>query len=95
MSPKHARGGMKLEPETQFSPLDDGLYACRQWYGWRILQWHKGAWWHAGLGAKWPIAAHGETGIEAWIGPLPVISKDYTKPPLGIARAPEPMEYDL
>jgi hypothetical protein len=80
---------VKLEA-TLGSPSEPGLYAARQWYGWRILRWHEGAWWHDGLSAKFGAE------VEAYIGPLPVISKDYTKPPLA-PRAwvePEP-EYDL
>lgn len=85
---------MKIEA-TLGNPVEPGIYAARQWYGWRILEWHNGEWWHTGRSAKWPSGAPGgKPSIEAHIGPLPVISMDYTKPPLGIERKPEP-EYDL
>lgn len=101
---------MKIEA-TLGSPTEPGLYAARQWYAWRILEWHEGAWWHPGKAASWPANAE----IEAYIGPLPVISKDYTRPPLaphkwkdvpderlteewdsiGPRSVADPMEYDL
>ncbi|MBA3831636.1 MAG: hypothetical protein H0X34_07045 [Chthoniobacterales bacterium] len=78
---------MKIEA-TLGNPTENGIYAARQWYGWRILEWHKGEWWHTGKVAQWPFNAE----IDAHIGPLPVISKDYTKPPL---NGKPVMEYDL
>lgn len=80
------------------SPSVNGLYAIRQWYTWRILEWHEGAWWHVGRSAKWPVGnpPAAETGIEAFLGPLPVISQDFTKPPLGMVRKnADAMEFDL
>lgn len=69
-----------IEP-TLGNPTKDGIYAARQYYGWRILEWHKGEWWHVGRAAKWPVGEPGNIGgIEAHVGPLPVISKDFTKP---------------
>lgn len=71
-------------------PATPGIYACRQYYGWRILEWFDGAWWHVGRGAKWPIGAAGNLGeIEAHIGPLPVISRDFSVKPK------TELEYDL
>lgn len=85
---------MKIEA-TLGNPVEPGLYCARQWYGYRILEWDGTKWWHPGRSAPWPVAAVGnKQSIEAHIGPLPVISMDYTKPPLGIERKPEP-EYDL
>jgi len=71
------------------NPTEPGIYAARQWYAWRILEWHGGEWWHPGRASKW-----GSAEIEAFTGPLPVISKDYTKPPLGKLRVETP-EFDL
>lgn len=62
------------------NPTTPGLYCARQWYGYRILEWDGEKWWHPGRSAPWPVAATGETGIEAHAGPLPTISKDFTKP---------------
>lgn len=69
----------------QGKPSKPGIYAARQWYAWRILEWHEGAWWHVGRQATWPKNAE----IEAFVGPLPVVSKDYMKPPLGTVKALE------
>jgi hypothetical protein len=66
-------------------PTEPGLYAARQWYGWRILEWHAGEWWHVGRSGKW-----GSAEIEAFLGPLPVIAKNYVPIP-----APAVMEFDL
>lgn len=88
---------MKLEA-TLGSPTEPGIYAARQWYAWRILQWHEGEWWHEGLAAKWPKGAE----IEAYIGPLPRISRDFTKTAALSVRPfdstdsiPPVMEFDL
>lgn len=78
---------MKIEA-TPGKPTEDGIYCARQWYGWRILEWWKGEWWHAGKTAKW-----GNAEIEAYIGPLPVISKDFTKPPLGLEKRGEETQF--
>lgn len=88
---------MKIEVASGI-PAEDGIYACRQWYAWRILEWKRGAWFHAETDCPWPIAARsGETGIEGFVGPLPRISKDFTATPV-TARGnplPPPMEFDL
>jgi hypothetical protein len=78
---------VKIEA-TLGNPTEDGIYAARQWYGWRILEWWKGEWWHAGKSAKW-----GNAEIEAYFGPLPVISK--VAPPFDKPRVELPPEFDL
>lgn len=84
---------MTLEA-TLGNPTENGIYAARQWYAWRILEWHDGAWWHVGRAAKWPTAAVGNLGeIEAHFGPLPVIAKICA--PFDKPREPAPMEFDL
>lgn len=75
---------MKIEA-TLGNPTTPGIYAARQWYAWRILEWHEGAWWHPGLGAKWPAKAE----IDAHFGPLPVIARDFSVPATALP------EYDL
>lgn len=89
---------MKIErvPAT-VNPAEPGIYACRQYYGWRILEWHDGAWWHVGRSAKWPIAATGnKMGIDSYIGPLPLISADFMQSPLADGlRNPTALEFDL
>ena len=78
---------MKIEA-TLGAPSEPGIYAARQWYAWRILEWHDGAWWHVGRSVKWPASAE----IEAFVGPLPVIAK--ICPPFDKPAAPA-MEFDL
>lgn len=75
---------MKIEPQTGL-PTEPGIYACRQWYAWRILEWRDG-WWHPGGHSSWPKGAE----IDAWVGPLPVIGRDFSVQPKADA-----MEYDL
>lgn len=48
-------------------PEKDGLYLAGNKYGWRILEWFLGKWWHAGRTAMWPETAL----MTAFIGPLP------------------------
>lgn len=79
---------MKIEPQTGF-PTEPGIYACRQWYAWRILEWREG-WWHSGGHSSWPKGAE----IEAFIGPLPVIGRDYSIVESEFLSAPL-QEYDL
>jgi hypothetical protein len=62
-----------IEPSLG-NPTEPGIYAARQWYGWRILEWHKGAWWHIGRASSWPKKAE----IDAFVGPLPVIARDFS-----------------
>lgn len=59
---------------TLGNPSEPGIYAARQWYCWRILEWHSGQWWYPGKVAQWPHKAE----IEAHIGPLPVIAQDFS-----------------
>jgi len=62
-----------IEP-TLGKPSKPGIYAARQWYGWRILEWHGNAWWHVGRQTQWPKKAE----IDAFVGPLPVIARDFS-----------------
>lgn len=73
----HDESGRKMKIEvTLGNPVEPGIYAARQWYGWRILEWHSGQWWYPGKVAQWPHKAE----IEAHIGPLPVIAQDFSVP---------------
>lgn len=81
---------MKIEPSLG-NPTEPGIYAARQWYTWRILEWHEGAWWHVGRSARWPVGNPPtlESGIEAFVGPLPVIARDFSVAPKNLP------EFDL
>lgn len=74
------------------NPTTPGVYACRQWYGWRVLEWTGKEWAYQGRHALWPA---GVEPFEAWCGPLPFEERDHAPPrPLPI-RNPAPMEFDL
>lgn len=48
------------------SPTHEGLYAVEIYHGWKLLEWHKGEWWHMERVGRWTA------GIPAqWVGPLP------------------------
>lgn len=80
---------MKIEA-TLGNPVEPGIYVARQWYGWRILEWHSGQWWYPGKVAQWPHKAE----IEAHIGPLPVIARDFSVPENPLHGDPAATVYD-
>lgn len=63
-------------------PPVPGIYACRQWYGWRVLEWDGRRWGYQGMMAYWPNSTEP---FEAWCGPLP----------RGSYPAAPALEYDL
>ena len=68
-------------------PPVPGIYACRQWYGWRVLEWTGTKWAYEGRTAYWPNSTEP---FEAWCGPLPPPSRAEAKP-----AAPVALEFDL
>jgi hypothetical protein len=62
-------------------PEKPGLYAAEIYFGWKLLEWHDGAWWHE---EKWyyPKSSNEfHSGIFGWCGPLPVGRLDDPHPP--------------
>jgi hypothetical protein len=53
------------------NPTISGLYCAEVYFGWKLLEWHEGAWWHQGLRSRWTA---GEP-IQ-FIGPMPKLSTD-------------------
>lgn len=51
-------------------PTENGLYLTEVFYGWKVLQWHDGGWWHSELVGRWTA-----TPPVQWIGPLPPLLK--------------------
>ena len=49
-------------------PDKDGLYVAEVYFGWKILQWHKGEWWHTDLVGKWTASDPVQ-----FVGPLPAL----------------------
>lgn len=47
-------------------PLDEGLYAAEVYFGWKLLEWHDGAWWHEAKVGRWMACDPVQ-----WVGPLP------------------------
>lgn len=49
------------------SPKYDGLYVAEVFHGWKLLEWHKGEWWHPERVSRWTADVPPQ-----WVGPLPV-----------------------
>lgn len=52
--------GIGNRPETP------GLYAAEIYFGWKLLEWHDGAWWHEAKVGRWMAGDPVQ-----WVGPLP------------------------
>lgn len=64
-------------------PAFEGLYACEVYFGWKLLEWYNGEWWHGERVGRWTAS----TPVQ-WVGPFPER--------IGIKPAPKPQaEYDL
>jgi len=73
-------------PHGTGEPVEDGLYVCNIYYGWKILEWRDG---------RWRFEVHGLwAGGEpySWIGPLPEAEKPGSPKPV---ENSEGMEWDL
>jgi hypothetical protein len=62
------------------SPTLPGSYAAEVYFGWKLLDWRDGQWWHPNLNSPWTATAPVQ-----WVGPLPA-RKQVEKPK---------MEFDL
>lgn len=64
-------------------PTENGTYIAEVFYGWKVLEWYDGRWWHKELVGRWTASKPLQ-----WIGPLP--------PLVGFKKekAPDPV-YDL
>lgn len=47
-------------------PIADGLYAAEVYFGWKLLEFAFGEWWHPSKVGKWTAGAPVQ-----WVGPLP------------------------
>lgn len=56
MSIQHSRG----------TPDVEGLYAAEIHFGWKLLEFHDGAWWHMAKVGRWMA----DDPVQ-WVGPLP------------------------
>lgn len=48
------------------TPVDDGLYAAEIYFGWKLLEWKDGEWWHTATVSRWMAGD-----VVQWVGPLP------------------------
>lgn len=64
-------------------PPENGIYAAEVYWGWKLLEFHNGDWWHLDRVARWMGGP-----IEQWVGPLPARIGNTPK------RKPKP-EFDL
>lgn len=64
------------------NPTEPGIYVAEVYFGWKILEWKDGSWWHPGAVGKW--TAHAPV---QWVGPLP--------DRLGMDKPKPTLEYDL
>lgn len=59
--------GFKVDEETNAGfPTSEGLYAAEVYFGWKLLHWRDGQWWHPEHTGRWTA---GEP--HQWVGPLP------------------------
>jgi hypothetical protein len=45
---------------------EEGIYAVEIHFGWKLLEWHAGAWWHLQRIGRWLA----DDPVQ-WVGPLP------------------------
>ena len=50
------------------NPVLDGFYAAEVYFGWKLLEWKDGEWWHVGCPGRWTA-----TKPLQWVGPLPAL----------------------
>lgn len=62
--------------------LVNGLYAAEVYFGWKLLEFHDGEWWHQSAVGRWTACEPVQ-----WVGPLP--ERKGPKP------SPSPQEFDL
>jgi hypothetical protein len=60
-------------------PTTDGVYVAEVYFGWKILAWRGGEWWHETHVGRWTASVPMQ-----WVGPLP-----------GRKGQPAKMEFDL
>lgn len=47
-------------------PIEDGVYVAEVYFGWKILSWRAGEWWHEDFVGRWAS----DVPLQ-WVGPLP------------------------
>lgn len=69
------------------APTENGVYAAEVYFGWKILAWRDGEWWHESFVGRWTASEPVQ-----WIGPFPELLK---KPQSEMPDNGEAPQYDL
>lgn len=75
---------MKIGTEN---PTEDGTYVAEVYFGWKILAWRSGEWWHEAHVGRWTASVPVQ-----WLGPLPALMK---KPQAEMPNNGAAAQYDL
>lgn len=70
-------------PHDTTTPTENGTYCAEVYFGWKLLDWKDGAWWHPGYVSRWTAGI-----TKQWVGPMPAVIGDAPLP-----KATQ--EYDL
>jgi hypothetical protein len=47
---------MKLDVSHAMpDPTEEGSYAAEVYFGWKLLDWKDGQWWHENCSGRWPL----------------------------------------
>lgn len=50
------------------TPTANGLYCAEIYFGWKLLEWKDGAWFHTGGLSRWTAGIP-----KQWVGPMPEV----------------------
>jgi hypothetical protein len=52
------------------TPALEGVYAAEVYFGWKLLEFRDGSWWHMGKVGRWTASDPVQ-----WVGPLPELMR--------------------
>lgn len=55
-------------PHGTETPTTNGLYCAEIYFGWKLLEWKDGAWFHMGGIGRWTAGIP-----KQWVGPMPEV----------------------
>lgn len=58
--------GRRAAGHVSGPPTTDGVYAVEVYFGWKLLEFKEGEWWHLSCIGRWTACAPLQ-----WVGPLP------------------------
>lgn len=59
-------------PHGTGKPVANGLYAVEVYFGWKLLEWRDGNWWHQSMSSRWTASEP-----KQWVGSLPSAKQEY------------------